>query len=41
MNFFIEYFSHKHIWLPFAFTEVRILLSLCKLNNSARMRKSC
>ena len=40
-EFFIEYFSLEHIWSSICILKVRILLSVCKLNNITRMWKSC
>ena len=36
-EFFIEYFSVSISGFPFVFIKVRILLSVCKLNNNTRM----
>ena len=38
-EFFIEYFSTEHT-LPFAFTKVRILLSVSKLTTAQRCEKA-
>ena len=41
MNFSLNTFLVSMSGLPFVFKNVRILLSVCKLNNSTRISKSC
>ena len=41
MNFLLNIFLVSISGLPFVFTKVKISLSVCKLNNSKKIGKSC